>query len=313
MARAQQRKRSLVVIVEARTVHVGTFTPSVVLDVARRTGRLAELGVEVAEHPVTSSPAQFAALQDGSLDLAVTSPDNVLLYAGFDANPLRGRLPLTITAALDRGLGLSLWTRPGIGLSEARVFGVDVAVSGFAIAARALLTSLGVDTDALETLPLGSTPQRRVALTAGVCDVTILGSGNELRAEEDGCRRVASVRQLGDYLGAVACRLTTAAPRSARDADAVAGALVDTGAEIAAGRHDALAVSAAERLLGLSPASARRHLDVLRSPQTGVVAGGRLERTALLTLAGLRRGLQPAESLTAAVDLLLETASGRAT
>ncbi|MCR2799551.1 hypothetical protein QNO21_10485 [Microbacterium sp. zg-Y818] len=291
---------------------MGTFTPSVVLDVARQIGRVADLGIDAEEHLMTSSPAQFAALEEGSIDLAVTSPDNVLLYAGFDDNPRGRRLPLTITAALDRGLGLSLWTRPGIRLSEARVFGVDVPVSGFAIAGRALLERLGVDPDALETVSLGSTPRRRAALGAGDCDVTILGSGNELRAEEDGCHRVASVDELGEYLGAVACRLTNAPTESARAADVAASALVDTGAEIAAGHHHALAVSAAERLLGLSPSSARRHLDVLCSPKTGVVPDGRLERKALLTLARLRRGVQPEKPLAAAVDLLLATASGRA-
>lgn len=291
------------------TVRLGTFTPSVVLEVARRSGRLAAAGVEVEEQAVASSPAQFEALENGDIDLAVTSPDNVLLYAGFDQNPRGHRLPLTITAALDRGLGLSLWTRPGIELGEARTLGVDVPVSGFALAARALLSRHGVDPDALETVSLGSTPRRREALAAGECDVTILGSGNELRAHEDGCRRAASVAELGDYLGAVTCRLTTAAMPAA---DAVAAVLVETGTEIADGRHVDLVLDAAKRLLGLSPDSARRHLEVLRSPDTGIVRGGRLTKSALLTLAGLRRGRHDEAALAQAVSDVLAAASGTA-
>jgi ABC-type nitrate/sulfonate/bicarbonate transport system substrate-binding protein len=298
--------------VDSGIIKLGVFTPSVILDVARHTGRLDAAGVVVQEHAVSSSPAQFEALESGTLDLAVTSPDNVLLYAGFADNPRGHRLPLTITAALDRGLGLSLWTRPGIALSEARVLGVDVPVSGFALAARALLARLGVDPEALKTVSLGSTPRRREALSAGNCDVTILGAGNELRAEEEGCHRVASVGELGDYLGAVTCRLATASPDRARAADAVANALVETGTAIAAGRHDGLVVEAAKRLLGLSPASARRHLEVLRSPHTGVVAGGRLDRSTIETLARLRRRRHDEATLAAAVDLLIATASGRA-
>lgn len=294
---------------EHRTVRIGTFTPSVVLDVARSTGRLDAAGIEVQEHAVASSPAQFASLEDGDIDLAVTSPDNVILYAGFDDNPRGHRLPLTITAALDRGLGLSLWTRPGIELTDVRTLGVDVPVSGFALAARALLARHGVDPDALETVSLGSTPRRREALAAGICDVTILGSGNELRAAEDGCRHVASVGELGDYLGAVTCRLSSGV---APAADAVAAVLVEIGAEIADGRHADLVVEAAERLLGLSPDSARRHLDVLRSPATGIIPGGRLEKAALLTLAGLRRGRHDDAALAAAVEHVLATASGAA-
>src|SRR5262249_25481617 len=49
-------------------IRVGTFTPSVLLRVARRGGWLRRAGVEVAETPVRSSPEQFAALLDGALD-----------------------------------------------------------------------------------------------------------------------------------------------------------------------------------------------------------------------------------------------------
>lgn len=294
-------------------VEIGTFTRSIVLDVARTLGRLAEADLDVAEHPVLSSPAQFDALAQGDLDLAVTSPDNVLLYAGFESHPLGRRLPLTITAALDRGLGLSLWLRPGLDdLAEARLLGVDVPVSGFALAARELLRLHGTDPDRLDMVSLGSTPRRRASLAAGECDVTILGAGNELRAEEDGCRRVATVGELGPYLGAVAVRLTTLPGERARAADALAEILVDTGDEIVQGRHGARVTDAAERLLGLSPDSARRHLDVLRTPETGIVSGGRLERTALETLARLRAARHDPDALAAAVELVQSSAAGRA-
>ena len=294
-------------------VELGTFTPSVVLDVARELGRVDSAGLDVREHAVASSPAQFDSLARGDLDLAVTSPDNVLLYAGFDSHPLGRRLPLTITAALDRGLGLSLWVRPGLDdVRHARVLAVDVPVSGFALAARALLRRHGVDPDRLDIVSLGSTPKRRAALAAGECDVTILGSGNELRAEEQGCRLIAAVGELGDYLGAVTCRLSDLDVDRARAADALAGILVTTGGEIARGAHGGIVVAAAERLLGLSSASARRHLEVLRSAETGIVSDGRLHRPALETLARLRAARHDPAELAAAIDLLLASATGAA-
>lgn len=296
-----------------RTLVVGTFTRSLVLEVARTTGRLDDLGWLVREESVISSPAQFSALDAGNLDLAFTSPDNALLYTGFTDNPLGARLPLVITAALDRGLGLSLWARPGISLPQARTLAVDVPVSGFALAAFALLELRGCPPGSLEVVCLGATPRRRDALIAGRCDVTILGAGNELQAEAAGCMRLASVGALGPYLGAVACRLPTLAPERAAAADRLVSALVDTAAEICAGAYDAPALTAAGRVLGLDEALARRHLAVLRSAAEGLSPDGRLHRTDLDTLVSLReRAGQDAAALERAADLLITTASGRA-
>ncbi|MFI6316026.1 hypothetical protein ACIBG8_00830 [Nonomuraea sp. NPDC050556] len=63
---------------ECNRLHIGVFSPSVLIRVARRVGLLKEYDLSVEEVPVPSSPAQFAALLDGRLDAALTSPDNVL-------------------------------------------------------------------------------------------------------------------------------------------------------------------------------------------------------------------------------------------
>ena len=91
----------------------GTFSPSVLLDVARRTGRLSDAGLEVTEVPVASSPGQFRSLVDGEIDVAFTSPDNVLAYRFSPTNPLGGLLDVGIVSGIDRGLGLALYGRPG--------------------------------------------------------------------------------------------------------------------------------------------------------------------------------------------------------
>ncbi|SDG28697.1 hypothetical protein SAMN05421505_10345 [Sinosporangium album] len=64
------------------------FSPSVLARVVRRLGLFADQGLDIVEQPVASSSAQFRALLDGDLDMALTSPDNVLAYRSAPDNPL---------------------------------------------------------------------------------------------------------------------------------------------------------------------------------------------------------------------------------
>lgn len=187
-------------------VDVGTFSPPVVLDLAASSGLLDAAGIEVTEHPVPSSPAQFRSLADGELQVALTSPDNVLAYRFNPHNPLGRLLDARIVGAVDRALGLGLYGRPGFtaeDLRGARV-GVDVPHSGFALALYALAERLGVRRDEYELVTLGSTPKRLQALLAGECDATMLNAGNDLLAEAAGCVRLAGVTDhFSPYLGTV--------------------------------------------------------------------------------------------------------------
>ena len=92
---------------------VGSFTPSVVLDLAESTGALAEVGLSVEEVSVTSSPGQFRSLVAGEVHVGLTSPDNVFAYRFNPANPIGELLDARIVSAVDRGMGLGLYARPG--------------------------------------------------------------------------------------------------------------------------------------------------------------------------------------------------------
>ena len=273
---------------------VGAFSPSVLLSVARSTGRLAEHALEVEEVPVASSPGQFRSLADGELDVALTSPDNVLAYRFSPGNPLGRLLDARIVGGIDRGLGLALYGGPGITtagqLRGARV-GVDVPTSGFALAMYALTESLGIGRDDYELVTLGATPRRRAALLAGDCDATMLNAGNELVAEQHGCTALARVRDVcSPYLGTV---LAVAIEAQVAGAQALAAALVATIDDVLAGRVDDVAGREAGSRLGLPPELARRYVDRLRDPADGLVAGGAVEPGALRTVAGLRRRYLP--------------------
>jgi len=264
---------------------VGVFTPSVLLAVARQTGRLA---ADVVAETVPSSPAQFRALLDGDLQVAMTSPDNVLAYRFSPANPLGATADVRIVSAVDRGMGLALYGRPGLsGAAALRggVLGVDVPTSGFALAMYALGESLGLGRADYQLATLGSTPKRLKALLAGECDATMLGAGNELIAERAGCVALAHVTDVcRPYLGSV---LAVAGDTHLGPASDLAAALGTTAADIHAGRLDRVVAEAAESELDLDPELAARYLDRLKSPTDGLVADGAVDLDALGTIVQL--------------------------
>lgn len=273
---------------------VGSFTPSVLLDLADSTGALADAGLDVTEVPVTSSPAQFRSLLAGEVDVALTSPDNVLAYRYNPGNPLGELIDARIVATLDRGMGLGLYGRPGLtaeGLRGARV-AVDVPFSGFAVALYALADSLGVGRDDYELLVQGSTPQRLLALLAGDSDATMLNAGNELVAEAAGCPRLAGVEDLATpYLGTV---VAVVGQDRLDSATLLAECLVRTAAAVAAGDLDDAAGESAARRLHLEPALAARYVARMRDPVHGLVPGGLVDEASLRTLVDLRRRYLPA-------------------
>jgi len=280
--------------VASRNQHldVGTFTPSLLIDLARSSGALERAGLDVTESLVPSSPAQFTSLEAGEFDVVFTSPDNVLAYHFLSANPLKRSIPLQIVRGIDRGLGLSLWTAPSVAdTTELRgsVLAVDVPQSGFAFVAYALLERAGLRPGDYAIESLGSTPRRTDALIAGTCAATILNAGNELRAHGAGCALVSRVADLGPYYGTV---LATMADRSADEnalSQRFADALLATSSEIIAGDMESDVIDAAVRLLNLSEAEAYDHYAILRDPTTGFVASGRVDRASIATLVDLRR------------------------
>lgn len=281
-------------------LRVGTFTPSLLIDLARSTGRLAAAGLAVTETPVPSSPAQFRALEDGTLDVAMTSPDNVLAYRFLSTNPLGHNLPVEILAGVDRGLGLSLWLTPSV-LDVAdvrgRVVGVDVPQSGFAFVAFQLLERAGLHRDDYTVESLGSTPRRAAALADGGCAATVLNAGNELRAGTAGCHVVSTVADIGSYLGTVVAALPTDDPQIAEPRTRLAEAVVDTANEIVTGGLHDEAVEAAGRLLGLAPPQARAHLDCLLDRTHGLISDGQIDEASITTLIELRRRHSPSHEL----------------
>lgn len=268
---------------------VGSFTRSVLLAVTARTGALEAAGLVVEEHAVPSSPAQFRSLLDGALTVALTSPDNVIAYRFSPSNPLGSTADVAIVGAVDRGMGLALYGRPGLGAGSLRgaTVGVDVPTSGFALALYALAESLGVRRGEYQLVALGSTPRRLEALLEGGCDFTMLNAGNELLAEAAGCSRLASVADVcAPYLGTV---VSAAGREHLEEAQLFSEALRTTADGIIDGRHAAVAAEEASGTLGLSAQLAERYVERLQSQSEGLVTADGVDRQALHTLVELRR------------------------
>lgn len=286
---------------------VGVFTPSVLLSLARRLGRLEEYGIDADPVPVASSPAQFRALLAGELDVAFTSPDNVVAYRFCPDNPLGATADVTVVSAIDRGMGLGLYARPGLRADRLRgaVVAVDVPTSGFALAMYALTESLGIGRDEYELVAMGSTPKRLSALLVGECDATMLNAGNELLAEDAGCVRLAGVAEVcAPYLGTVLSITGTSDAGSARR---LAAALRATAGDVCSGTVDDAAVAEARSVLGLPSELAHRYVERLKDPVDGLVVGTDVDLAAMETVVALRRRYLPqivdgADLLAAALD-----------
>ena len=296
----------------ATRLTAGSFSPSVLLDLARGSGRLAEQGLEVTEVPVASSPGQFRSLVDGELDVALTSPDNVIAYRFNRANPLGELLDARIVGAVDRGMGLGLYARPGLGIADlpGRRVGVDVPTSGYALALYAVLDSFGIARDEVELVTLGSTPKRREALAAGECDATLLNAGNDLVAERAGAVLLASVPEVvGPYLGTV---VATVGEAHLDEAVRLSRALAATATDVVRGGLGDEALAAARTRLSVDDDTARRYVERFRSPVHGLVADGHVDAAALTTLVTLRRRYlpEPLDDGRDAVDRALDDDSG---
>ena len=195
----------------SHVIRIGQFSESPVLAVARALELNTRFGVEWETQRVQSSPGQFESLRSGEIDLAITSPDNVLLYATTPNNPLKEQLELQFLRPIDRGLRLALYTSNEIQTVEdlsGSTLGVDVMSSGFAILLLQLLASLGVDHSTVTFEAMGATPKRLEAIKDGTIQGSILNAEAGVAAEQAGFRRWATSTDVSDdYLGTVIVQL----------------------------------------------------------------------------------------------------------
>ena len=188
-------------------MRIGQFSESPVLAVARALRLDEKYDVGWTTERVPSSPSQFQSLQDGAIDLAITSPDNVLLYGTTDKNPITKKLDLKFLRSIDRGLGLALYSSVAVSTAEdfrGATIGVDVPNSGFAFLLFSMLSNLGVERSEYELEAVGATPKRLAAITDGSVVATVLNAETAIAAENVGLKKWSTSTDVSeDYLGTV--------------------------------------------------------------------------------------------------------------
>ena len=288
---------------------VGTFTKSLLIHIGRESGRFIEAGLDVEEISVASSPAQFQSLAASELDIAITSPDNVLAYRFLTTNPLKRNFDVKILGAIDRGLGLSLCLSPyhqDIEQVQNPVFAVDVPQSGFAFVGYALLANSGLLPGHYKIESLGSTPKRAKALIAGECDATILNAGNEIYSASKNCTILSSVTDLGPYLGTVLAAIPDHSGEYRAGSTEFTAVLLEIVDDIKAGKLHSEVVTASSFLFGLTLSQGEEHYEVLRDNRNGLVSNGKVDRPSIETLIELRQRFLPTDELDSILSSLDE-------
>lgn len=191
-----------------QTLRIGQFSQSPVLLAIQHFNLLPEYQLEISN--VTSSPSQFESLAKNELDIALTSPDNVLLYGTTDKNALKQKIELKILRSIDKGLKLSLVSNgeiKNVSQLQTAVFSIDSITSGFALLLKNMLLNLKLDLDQeINFVQAGSTPKRLLHVLENNSQATILNAESKIVADKKTLKTWMEVTQVSNnYLGTVIC------------------------------------------------------------------------------------------------------------
>ena len=287
---------------ELPIIKVGQFSESPVLAVARALGLGEKHGVDWTTERVASSPGQFQSLADADIDIAITSPDNVLLYATTNQNPIKRQLDLSFLRAIDRGMGLALYTSNQIESPKeikGGKLGVDVPNSGFAFLLFAMLEKLGVAREDYELESVGATPKRLAAITDGLVLGTILNAETAVTAEQAMLQRWStSVDVSDDYLGTVLVALTSLDP----EIKSRFLALWEEASQVIASKTPE---DLAEVLAEHPKLASAEYISILKSKDFGLLQDPAVYKNQLMKLASIRSQFGAYEPSAESIDELL--------
>ncbi|MGA1053388.1 MAG: ABC transporter substrate-binding protein [Ilumatobacteraceae bacterium] len=277
-------------------LHIGVFTTSSVLDIARGSGLLERSGLSVSVTEVKGSGEQLAGLADGTFDLIQTSPDNIMRARIVDG------LATQVVFVLDSGLPQVLAGAPGISsVADLRggVVGVDDPDSGFAFVVYELLAAGGLSLDDVTVSSVGSSRARLEALVDGSIGAGLLSASMVGGAVDRGVTVLARASDsFPRYPGVAVAALESTARSRAAALSAFAEALTQSLAMANDPVTRSEAVAALAAASGVSADAAAKVLDREAAARTAGPLTSAEAEMALAEVAGLRRahtGVDPVE------------------
>lgn len=278
------------------TVHIdiGIFSPSLTTVVADAGGFLEQSGITVTYHQVAGSVQQFGALRDGEYDLIFTSPDNVLHYRLNESNALGGTFDVQAVAGTNRGQNLSLIVQPGIESAQdlhGKTFAVDSPDSGFAYVLYEMLQRHGLERgEDYHIVEAGGSRGRLDALLAGQFDGTLLLSGLELRAEEQGLVIFEGAAEaIPSYLGGVIAGREAWLADNRDDVERLIQAYTQANEWIFDPLNRDAVIEMTMAGQGVSRSFAERVYDAQLSPSVGLILDHRITQDEFRTVLELRQ------------------------
>jgi ABC-type nitrate/sulfonate/bicarbonate transport system substrate-binding protein len=185
-----------------RVLRMSTFNadPSTVL--ARGSGALAAVGLDVEITITPSSTEQMQGLSDGTFDVVSTAFDNVLAWSG------RAGAEIIAVAQVDGAVELPVLARPEINDwadLRGKVLAVDAADTAYALVLRRVVQTQGLELDRdYSFLAVGATAARFQALQDERGVAAILNPPFDIQGLAAGMRRLGDQHAvLPDYPGGV--------------------------------------------------------------------------------------------------------------
>ena len=258
---------------------------------AQRQGLFEENGVRVVLTPTPSSTFQMQGLAEGKFDIAMTAFDNVVAYQeGQGEAPVPAGTDLVAFMGSDNGF-LSVMGGQGISrVSDLRgkALAVDALTTGFAFVLRELLAKNGIAESDVTFERAGGLVERFPKLLDGTYAATVVLTPFDLIAQAKGHVQLArAAEHLGAYLGVVGAARRSWAQQNRAALDGFTRAFRAGVAFLYENRDIAQALLVAN-MKAMTPALAKRSLDVFLGEGTGFYKDLRLDEAGMRTVLALR-------------------------
>jgi ABC-type nitrate/sulfonate/bicarbonate transport system substrate-binding protein len=282
------------------TIRVITFGGGYALPLwaAERQGFFKQRGLDVKVTYTPNSVYMMKNLIEGRYDVAVSAIDNLVAYQeGQGEAQVAGQPDLVAYMGFDQSFQSLMAARDNATVADLRgkELAVDALTTGFAFILREMIARAGMTDADVKYVRTGGGPARMQALVAGNYAAGLLATPLDLIAEEKGLRRLGTARELlGRYQG----RAAYSQRGWVRNNEAAVIAFMRGYRDAMEWLYDRSNREIAAALLvandaSMTPALARRALDVLLDEKDGFFRDVALDIEGVKTVLALRTKFLP--------------------